>query len=1181
MQHKGPHISLTPERLIKRVLRLTLEEFQTWPVSLQELALSLAAEIFMVRYNPFIPPAMIKRSVKARLASERAAQAPEYFQMLTRCLKDYWQSYQRDRRFRLRLIVRLRTVMPKEYIVSDAHSLIECSTDATDLRMELPMLVLFPENTEQIKGVIRLANEIGFAIIPRGGGSGATGGAVPASPRSVIMSLARMNKIIDIDEQNHLLTAQAGVITQNAINAVAKKGLLFTVDPASKQASSLGGNVSENAGGPFAFEYGTTIDNIFSYKIVMPTGQVLTVRRCNHPRHKIMPDEEAVFAILDEGGNELEKIVLSGDEVRKPGLGKDVTNKFFGGLPGIQKEGVDGVITEATFTLYPALKYFRVLCLEFFGSSMRPAAMVVRDIVGLRDTIRSEGDLIKISALEEFGTKYVQAIAYGKKSRQYEGEPISVLILQLDSDDVVALEKAVKRIVDIVTPYDQVDVFVASNDKEAERFWHDRHQLSAIARRTSGFKINEDIVIPLSVVPEFAEFLEDLNLYYLAFAYRQALQKINKLPEIDVNDPFIEMELDIAVSVLKQKITKAELPEQEFQVQIPFFFQDLRSRYPAVQKEIQEISDEFEATRIIIANHMHAGDGNCHVNIPVNSNDPVMLHLAEEAAGKVFEKVLQLNGAVSGEHGIGITKITFLNEEKMAAIKEYKAKVDPYNIFNPGKLTQRDLVVTPYTFSFNRLIQDIQKTALPGKERLIALLQSIQTCTRCGKCKQVCPMHQPQKGMLFHPRNKNITLGSLIEALYYTQLMTGNPSPKLLKKLQKVMDHCTACGKCMAACPVKIDSAGAALTVRSYLNDKKAGGHPIKTMVLETLAYKPQFIPWAAKSAAVGQSVQNKMIPFIPEMWRRRFEHPLLKSQGPELEWIQLAHILHLKKGSFFVPQVRDENNSAVLYFVGCGAGLFYSSIGLSVLSLLLRSGVAVLLPPRHLCCGYPLKAAGSLDSFAKIEAENSRLLNELLEIAEQKGFYPEYILTSCGTCRESIQNYGLGKNGKELKHLDVSQYLLDLLPQKPFSGSILYHASCHAEWVGATKLKSGQQYVAGLEKILGQKPILSPGCCGESGMGAMTSPAIYNRIRAQKSSQLQSDLTQIAADQPILIGCPSCRIGIQRALFDLGEKRMVLHTCEFLAEHYGGKNWKKDLLLALKKAESQNGVRTLALSEK
>ncbi len=1181
MQHKGPHISLTPERLIKRVLRLTLEEFQTWPGSLQELALSLAAEIFMVRYNPFIPATMIWKSVKTRLESERAAQAPEYFQMLSLCLKDYWQSCQRDQRFRARLIARLRTALPKQYIVSDPHSLVECSTDATDLRMELPMLVLFPENTQQIQAIIQLANEIGFAIIPRGGGSGATGGAVPASTRSVIMSMARMNNILDIDRTNRLLTTQAGVITQNAINAVAQKGMLFTVDPASKQASSLGGNVSENAGGPFAFEYGTTIDNIYSYKIVTPTGEILTVQRCQHPRHKIMPDENAVFEILDQSGTVTEQVTLSGNEVRKPGLGKDVTNKFLGGLPGIQKEGVDGVITEITFTLYPALKHFRVLCLEFFGNSMRPAAMVVRDIVGLRDIIRKEGDLVKISALEEFGTKYVQAIAYNKKSSLYEGDPISVLILQLDSDDKTALDKAVQRIVDIVTPYDQVDVFVASDTKEAEHFWHDRHQLSAIARRTSGFKINEDIVIPLAVVPEFAEFLEDLNLYYLALAYRQALQKINELEGVDVNDQFIEMEMDVATSVLKQKTTKKQLPEQEFQVQIPFFFQDVRGRYPHLQKEIEQITQEFEATRIIIANHMHAGDGNCHVNIPVNSNDPTMLHLAEEAAGKVFTEVLRLNGAVSGEHGIGITKIAFLDDEKMKALKAYKARVDPYNIFNPGKLTQRDLVVTPYTFSFNRLIQDIQKTALPGKERLVLLLRGIQTCTRCGKCKQVCPMHQPQQGMLFHPRNKNIALGSLIEALYYTQLMTGSPSPKLLAKLRDIMDHCTACGKCMAACPVKIDSAGAALTIRSYLKEKKAGGHPIKTIVLETLSRNPsQLVPIAAQAAAVGQSMQNKMIGIVPEIWKKRFENPMFKGRGPELEWKQLASKIGLKKGCIFVPQKQTEKQ-AVLYFPGCGAGLFYASIGLAAIDLLLRVENTVILPPAHLCCGYPLKAAGSLDTFAKIEAENAAILSNLLADAEKKGILVSHILTSCGTCRDGIQKYELARqDGQKITQLDITQYLITRLPQKLFDGKLLYHAACHAEWVGAPALKSGQQYVGGLKTILGQQPLLSPGCCGESGMGAMTSPSIYNRIRGKKSTQLASDLQEIAPEQPVLVGCPSCRIGIQRALIDLSQKKKVLHTCEFLAEHYGGKDWKKSLLKRLREARAENGIRTLTTQD-
>jgi FAD/FMN-containing dehydrogenase len=96
---------------------------------------------------------------------------------------------------------------------------------------------------------------------------------------------------------------------------------------------------------------------------------------------------------------------------------------------------------------------------------------VITDVVGLRDTIREQGDLVKLSSLEEFGVKYVQAIGYEKKSEQYEGDPISVLLLQLDSDHQESLDEAAAAIVDICRPYEGVDVFVARDDKEAEHFW--------------------------------------------------------------------------------------------------------------------------------------------------------------------------------------------------------------------------------------------------------------------------------------------------------------------------------------------------------------------------------------------------------------------------------------------------------------------------------------------------------------------------------------------------------------------------------------------------------------------------------------------------------------------------------------------------------------------------------------
>lgn len=1178
MPHKGPHISLAPERLVKRVLGLPLEEFQTWPEYLQQLALRLAEELFIIRYNPFIPAKTVRKSVSSRLQAERGALSPAYFRELSRCLDHFWQNYEADEKFKAALIARLSSILDKEQIVSTANNLIECSTDATDLRMELPALVVFPENVRQIQGIIRLANEMGFPVVPRGGGSGLTGGAVPAKPRTVVLSLSRLKEITDIDADNLTISVQAGVITLTAIQAAADKGLLFTVDPASKAASSIGGNISENAGGPFAFEYGTTLDNLLSYRMVLPTGELIEVRRVDHPRHKIMPDETAVFEVLDESGAVLETLRLKGNEIRGTGLGKDVTNKFLGGLPGVQKEGVDGIVADATFTVYPSLPHSRVLCLEFFGNSMRNAMYVIRDIVALRDEIRTQGDLVKLSALEEFGIKYVQAIGYSKKSHKFDGIPISVLIVQLDSADEDALFEAVRRIVDICSAYDNVDSFVAADATEAEAFWHDRHQLSAIAKRTSGFKLNEDIVIPLGVIPEFADFLEEQNLYYLAIAYREALQQVQQLPGIDVDDEFVRMEMDVSTSVITGKTTKEELPEQEFQLQTSFFFQHLKSKYPKRSEDLTRIFEHMQDTRIVIANHMHAGDGNCHVNLPVNSNDPRMLSLAEEAVEKVFTRVLELKGQVSGEHGIGITKIGFLAEEKIAALRAYKKKIDPNNIFNPGKLTQRDLVVVPYTFSFNRLIKDINKTALPGKENLIDLLLNVQTCTRCGKCKQVCPMYLPQRGLLFHPRNKNITLGALVEAIYYSQLQRGEPDSGLLRELQKILEHCTACGKCYAICPVKIRTQDVTLHTRAYLEEKGAGGHPLKNRILHLLSQDPQStLPRVAKLAGIGQEVGNHAVNLLPQSWRQRLDSPLLRSKGPSTQFTNLKEALHLTRGNIFTLS-STRNKRAVIYFPGCGAGLFYRSIGLAAVRLLLDAGVNVVLPPDHLCCGYPLLVSGCRDRAERVAENNQTALTRLIRQTEDAGFVIKSVLTACGTCREGIRGYKLKSlETKQVEFLDVTQFIMQQGGSFPAGPErLLYHAACHHEWSGVPPLKAAGIYARELGRMTSSTVTISPHCCGESGLGAMTSPKIYNRLRQRKKEQLTRDLDGYAPEAPIVVGCPSCKIGVSRSLLEMDASREVLHTLEFLAGLRHGKAWMEDFSRLLAQTEARDGVQTL-----
>ncbi|MGE4504186.1 MAG: FAD-binding and (Fe-S)-binding domain-containing protein [Desulfovibrionaceae bacterium] len=1171
MAEIGPHISVSDEQLLKDVLgMIDLDEVGRWPERVRGLAASLAAELFLVRYNPFISPRMVKTSVDRRLNMSRPILSGEYAKILHAAINEFWAGYDADQAFRTQLLERLKAVLPAKNVGREANMLVECATDATDLRLALPLLVVFPETEDEIVALVRLAGEMGFSIIPRGGGTGLTGGAIPLHGRTVVLSLARFKEIVKVDRSNMTLTAQAGVITLDAINATKKRGALFTVDPASKAASSIGGNVSENSGGPFAFEYGTTIDNLLSYRMVTPTGEVIEVRRREHPRHKIFETDTAVFDVFDGDGRQKDTVRLEGSALRGPGLGKDVSNKYLGGLPGVQKEGVDGIITEASFVLHPLPAHSRTLCLEFYGRSMRNAMLVIKDVVALRDEIRKAGDLVKISALEEFGPKYVQAIEYQKKSDRMEGEPKSVLLLQLDSDDTDALGEAVDTIVAIAEPFSGVDIFAARDDREAEVFWEDRHKLSAIAKRTSGFKVNEDIVIPLEQIPDFSDFLEQLNLVYLAKAYRRALSEVTKLDGVDYDHPKIQEGKHRVAAILEGRIRASEISDEEQEAQIRFLFNELREAYPRLDREIKGVFQKLLATRIVIANHMHAGDGNCHVNLPVNSNDPQMLEEAHRAARDVFEKVLSIGGEVSGEHGIGITKIDYLADEKIERIAAYKRKVDPKNIINPGKLTSRKLPAKPFTFSFNRLIHDLEDTALKDKEALSLILKNVQTCTRCGKCKQVCPMYYPQQGLLYHPRNKNITLGALIEAVYYSQVQLGEPEARLLDELRRVMEHCTACGKCMAVCPVKIDSAGCAVQIRAFLDYKGAGGHKIKQSVLSRLAQDPcARVPRMAKFLSIGQSAANLGVGLVPGFWRRRMESPVLQGPGPKLDFTNLYQDLRLYDRSVFKVEGAPAQSTAI-YFPGCGGALFSRSVGMATLYLLLKSGVNVVLPEQHLCCGYPLLSAGALEAYKTNRHRTHQHILDALIACGKSGLMATMLITACGTCRESLESFDFSRDLVDpLVHLDAVQLLFELGDMKfPAQVSPIYHAACHAEWTGQNKTKAAEAYRAAIAELTNQPVELSPGCCGESGTGAVSSPEIYNKLRDRKKKQLRADLETSGQQRPVLVGCPSCKTGIKRSMMQLGRKNPVLHTVEFLAEQMGGHGWKRELRKMLAEGE-------------
>ncbi|MEI3479797.1 MAG: (Fe-S)-binding protein [Bilophila sp.] len=147
---------------------------------------------------------------------------------------------------------------------------------------------------------------------------------------------------------------------------------------------------------------------------------------------------------------------------------------------------------------------------------------------------------------------------------------------------------------------------------------------------------------------------------------------------------------------------------------------------------------------------------------------------------------------------------------------------------------------------------------------------------------------------------------------------------------------------------------------------------------------------------------------------------------------------------------------------------------------------------------------------------------------------------------------------GTELVHLDVMQFVQERLQGNPelFKGKVLYHASCHPEWVGVHKVKGIKKQSVAIAKLSGAVVEVSPGCCGESGMGAIASPLVYNTLRKRKMDLLAEALEDYPAQTPVLVGCPSCKVGIARSLMGLHSRRPVLHTVEWIATLLFREKW-------------------------
>lgn len=790
---------------------------------------------------------------------------------------ELWLTSQNE--LRKRAIRKLQKYTRKDNIQLDGLARVSHVTDATDWRVEFPFVVLTPDTEEEVAPLVKACIELGLTIIPRGGGTGYTGAAVPLFADTAIINTEKLLHLspVEIREipgvEKHVPTIRtgAGVVTRRVSERAEAHGYTFAVDPTSQDASCIGGNIAMNAGGKKAVLWGTTVDNLVSWKMVTPDAKWLEVERLNHNLGKIHDDEFAEFRIshYEADGKtpvgEPKTIQISADEFRLRGLGKDVTNKFLGGLPGVQKEGCDGLITSAVFLVHKMPQHVRTVCLEFFGSNLSKAVPAIVETKNHIDGL----DTVVLAGMEHLDERYVRAVKYSTKAPRPE-LPKMVLLIDIASDNENQVSEAASAIVRMANQREG-EGFIATSPEARKRFWLDRARTAAIAAHTNAFKINEDVVIPLDRLNEYNEGIERINiiqstknkLAMITSALEYLESDLTKLilpagyERSDENDAILAGKKEAARKHLQAIQTnwntlleQIDQPASDFQDLLNEHAKqamqagdtlfnllqrrDLRISYrrsverplkeifagrelKPVHQRFDKIHSEHRKRRLFVATHMHAGDGNVHTNIPVYSDDYQMLHEADQIVEEVMTLASSLGGVISGEHGIGITKFQFLSPKAIEEFATYKSEVDPNQHFNRGKLLAGGGLENAYTPSLQLVKQEaliLESTALDQ------LNDAIKDCLRCGKCKPVCTTHVPQANLLYSPRNKILATGLMIEAILYEEQTRRGISIRHFDEMNDVADHCTICHRCVTPCPVNIDFGDVTVAMRTILKDQ-------------------------------------------------------------------------------------------------------------------------------------------------------------------------------------------------------------------------------------------------------------------------------------------------------------------------------------------------------------------------
>jgi FAD/FMN-containing dehydrogenase/Fe-S oxidoreductase len=1134
---------------------------------------------------------------------DRAARVETLVVAARRAVDDFANEFDKTTELRRRSTKVLGRVTQKDNIKFDGLSRVSHVTDATDWRVEYPFVVLTPDTEAEIAGMIKACFELGLTVIPRGGGTGYTGGAVPLTPFSAVINTEKLEQLGAVEMTdlpgvpNKVATifSGAGVVTRRVTEAAEQAGFVFAVDPTSLDASCIGGNVAMNAGGKKAVLWGTALDNLAWWRMVDPEGNWLEVTRLDHNMGKIHDIELARFELKWFDGEyapgekllRTEALDIKGRVFRKEGLGKDVTDKFLAGLPGIQKEGCDGLITSARWVLHKMPAHTRTVCLEFFGQARDAIPSIVEIKDYLFETSKQGGAIL--AGLEHLDERYLRAVGYATKSKR-NAFPKMVLIGDIVGNDADAVAQATSEVVRMANGKSG-EGFVAVNAEARKRFWLDRSRTAAIAKHTNAFKINEDVVIPLNRMGEYTDGIERINIELSVKNKLQLLDALevffkagklplgksddaNEIPSAELLEDRVQNALDLLKRVrtrwefLRDKLDLSLREAQHYMVQLGYeglaekfadrvdaqpgvtvfdvtqdrtvrvsWKQEVRAElrqifnggeFKPILEEAQAIHKKVLRGRVFVALHMHAGDGNVHTNIPVNSDNYEMLQDAHTAVARIMKLARSLDGVISGEHGIGITKLEFLTEEEIGEFRKYKQRVDPHGRFNAGKLLEGADLRNAYTPSFG----------LMGYESLImqqsdigAISESIKDCLRCGKCKPVCATHVPRANLLYSPRNKILATSLLVEAFLYEEQTRRGVSIKHWDEFNDVADHCTVCHKCVTPCPVKIDFGDVTMNMRNLLRKmgkkKFNAGNAAGMFFLN--ATNPQTINLARTAMmGIGYKAQRLGNDVLKKFAKKQTAHPPATVGKPKAVE-QVIHFMNKKmpgnlpkktaralldiEDNKIVPIIRNPKTTtadteAVFYFPGCGSERLFSQVGLATQAMLWEAGVQTVLPPGYLCCGYPQRGAGQFDKAEKIVTDNRVLFHRVANTLNYLDI--KTVVVSCGTCYDQLAGYEFEKIFPGCRIIDIHEFLLEKgIKLDGVNGMrYMYHDPCHTPIKTMDPVTLVNQLM-GSEKD-GYKIEKNDRCCGESGTLAVTRPDISTQVRFRKEEEIRKGAAKL-----------------------------------------------------------------------